>query len=328
MNRRNAVYFAFALLPATVPLIATGQQGRRRTIGYLVQSPLTEPPSGERLAFLDELTKLGQVLGKNVLIEYRSAENTPDFLPDLAQELVKLDVDVMVVTGGAAAAAAKSATSRIPIVLTQHSDPVGQGLVQSLSRPGGNITGMSSVSPDLAGKRLQLLREIIPGARKVAVLYGGYAVTLPREIEISKHRALSLNLSIQAHPVESADSVVRWFDKMGRNRPDVVMVLPDVKTVSYRDVLVEQASRHHLPLVAGWPDLTRAGALYSYSADFIDMFRRSAHFVDKILRGAKPSDLPIEQPTRFSLLLNMKAARDLRLTIPQSIALRADEVIQ
>ena len=159
MNRRNAALVPFALLPSTFPFPAKGQQGRRYKIGYLVQSPLIEPPGVERAAFLEELKKLGYEVGKNLLIEYRSAKNTPDFLPDLAEELVKLGVDVIVVTGGAAVAAAKAATHRIPIVLTQHSDPVGQGLAKSLSHPGGNVTGMSSVSSDLAGKRLQLPQE-------------------------------------------------------------------------------------------------------------------------------------------------------------------------
>lgn len=333
MRRRDAALglpslLGLSLLAGGFPIPSTAQQRRTYRIGYLLQSPLTEPPSAERAAFLEELGKLGYVVGKNLRIEYRSAENTPEFLPDLAQELIKLDVDLMLVTGGAAAAAARAATSRLPIVLTQHADPVGEGLIKSLAKPGGNITGVSSVGRDLAGKRLQLLREVLPHAKKVSLPYAGYAGAMPRAAKASVESAATLKLALEPHSIESADALVQWFERIGRNRTDAVLVLADAKTVSYRDILVEQAARHRLPLFGDWPDLVRAGGLVSYSADFSALFRRAAHFVDKILRGAKPADLPVEQPTRFNMALNLRTARQLGLTIPQGILLHADEVIE
>ncbi len=325
MKRRNAV---LALLQATLPLAALGQQRRPYRIGYLVQSPLTEPPSAERAAFLDELGKLGYLLGKNLLIEYRSAENTLEFLPDLAQELVKLGVDLIFAAGGVAATAAQAVTSRIPVVFAHHPDPVGSGLVKSLAKPGGNITGISSLSTELAGKRLQLLREILPSAKYVVMLSGSDGRTMADEVDVSRRSAKALGLALEPFAIENAEALVQRFEQMGRRRPDAVMVRADPKMLAYRDILVEQAGRLRLPLFAGFAELVRAGALVSYSADFSALFRRSAHLVDKVLRGAKPSDLPVEQPTHFTMLLNMKVAKSLGLKIPQGILLRANEVIE
>jgi putative ABC transport system substrate-binding protein len=318
---------AAALLAAAFPLRAQRPRKPRR-IGYLVHSPLIDPPSSERAAFLDELRKLGYTVGTDLLIEYRSAQNEPDFLPDLAKELVALDVD-LIVAGDLAANAAKDATTRIPIVITHHPDPVGSGLVRSLAKPGGNVTGNSFVSADLAGKRLQLLREALPSARKVALLHSvAHAGNLAAEVQASAAGAAALGLQLDPYAVESADALVRRFAQLGRDRPDAVLVLGDLKMVAYRDLLIENAARYRLPMVAGWPDIVRAGALLSYSPDFDALFRRSAHHVDRILKGARPGDMPVEQPTRFRLVVNLKSARALGVALPASVLVRADEVIR
>lgn len=328
MSRRGLLRAGAAvLLAAAFPLRAQRPRKLYR-IGYLVHSPLIDPPSSERAAFLDELRTLGYTVGTNLLIEYRSAENEPDFLPDLAKELVALDVD-LIVAGDSAADAAKTATTRIPIVFTHHPDPLGSGLVQSLAKPGGNVTGNSFVSPDLAGKRLQLLREVLPSARKVALLHSAaHASTLSAEVQASTAGAAALGLRVDAYAVESAEMLARRFAQFGRDRPDAVLVLGDLKMVAYRDLLIENAAHHRLPIVAGWADIVRAGALLSYSPDFNALFRRAAHQVDNILKGSRPGDLPVEQPTHFQLVVNLKTARALGIALPPSVLMRADEAIQ
>lgn len=327
MRRREALR-ALLMLGLVAP-VRSQAEAKIRRIGYLVQSPLIEPPSAERAAFLDELRKLGWVLGRNLKIEYRSAENEPDFLNDLAKELAMINVDVIVAAGGVGAGAARAASSKIPIVFTQHPDPVGAGLVRSLARPGGNATGLSFVSPELAGKRLQLLREALPRARQVAMIWATYVDKIAAaEVKATVEIARGMGLEIETQSIESAEALARWFQRSEQSRLDAVIVLADLKMVSYRDVLIEHSRRLRVPLIAGWSDIVRAGALLSYSAKFSDLFRRSAHYVDKILKGAHPGDLPVEQPREFELVVNLKTARSLGIAIPQSILLRADDVIQ
>jgi len=303
-------------------------QPRPKRIGYLVHSPLTDPPSRERAAFLDELGKLGYVVGQNLLIEYRSAENQPEFFSQLVAELLKLDVDLILAAGDIATLAAKAATTRVPIVFAQAPDPVGNGLVRSLARPGENVTGLSFVAPDLAGKRLQLLREALPSAKRVAMVWGGYTKGMANEVKTSTDAATRLGLAIESYPLDDADKVPRQFERIGKSRPDVLLVLADLRMVAYRDIVLDWVNRNRVPTVAGWPDFVRAGGLLSYSPSYEALFRRSAHYVDKILKGAKPGDLPVEQPTKFELVINLKTAKALGLTIPQSLLLRADDVIQ
>jgi len=326
VNRRSALQFAGATLVA--PRLALAQT-RTARIGYLVQSPLLDPPSAERAAFINELDKLGWTVGRNLLIEYRSAENEPAFLEDQAKDLAGMNLDVIVAAGGTGAGAAKMATSRIPIVFTQHPDPVGAGLVRSLAQPGGNVTGVSYVSPELAGKRLELLHEILPSARRIALIWASYFDKLGAlEVKLTASFAKRMGMNLQTQSIGSAEALVAWFEQVGRRKPDALVVLADLKMVSYRDILVEHGRRLKLPIFAGWPDVVRAGALLSYSASFAELFRRSAHYVDKILRGAKPGDLPVEQPTGFHLAVNLGTARALGLKVPHSILLRADEVIE
>lgn len=305
---------------------AFGDASRPARIGYLVQSPLIDPPSRERAAFLDELRKLGYRIGENLLIEYRSAENAPEFLPDLARELASMKVDVIVATGGPPATAAKAATRDIPIVFTQFPDPVGSGLVDSLREPGANVTGISFVAPDLAGKRLQLLRELLPGAKKVAMLWG-----MPdAEAELATTRVLGrdFDLAIESHRLAEATGLIERLDRIGKGRPDALLIVGDLKMVSYRDLVIDMARRYRLPTVAGWGDFVRAGGLISYAPNFPALFRRSAHLVDRILRGARPRDIPVEQPNEFELVVNLRTADALGIAVPPSIVVRADTLIR
>jgi len=313
------------LIGAARPRRAAAQPARAR-IGYLVQSPLIDPPSEERAAFLDEMSRLGYVAGRNLEIVYRSAENEPEFFPDLVRDLVDAKVDIIVAAGAGGASAALLAGVSIPIVFTQHPDPIGAGLVRSLAHPGGNITGVSFVAPDLAGKRLGLLREMLPGAKRVTMIWA--SPDLATEVSASVKAAQRAGIALDRQRLARADGLAAQLERIGQSRPDALLVLADLKMVSYRDLVLEMANRHRLPTMAGWYDLVRAGGLISYSPNFADLFRRAAHQVDKILRGAKPADLPVEQPTQFHLAVNLRTASALGLSIPRSILLRADEVIQ
>jgi putative ABC transport system substrate-binding protein len=326
VNRRSVLQLAGATLVAPWRALA---QTRIARIGYLVQSPLVDPPSAERAAFIAELDKLGWTVGRNLEIEYRSAENEPAFLEDQAKDLAQMNLDVIVAASGVGAGAAKMATSQIPIVFTQHPDPVGAGLVRSLAHPGSNVTGVSYVSPELAGKRLELLREVLPSAHRIAMIWASYIDALSaREVRLTASFAKQMGMGLETRSIGSAESLVAWFEQVGRSKPEALIVLADLKMVSYRDILVEHGRRLKLPIFAGWPDVVRAGALLSYSPSFVELFRRSAHYVNKILRGAKPGDLPVEQPTGFHLAVNLSTARALGLKVPQSVLLRADEVIE
>lgn len=327
---RRALLKAASALPAVAGSAfsrrALGAAPGPARIGYLVQSPLIDPPSGERAAFLDELRKLGYAVGKNLLIEYRSAENEPEFLPTLARELTKLNVDVILATGGAPASAAKAATREIPIVFAQFPDPVGAGLVDSLREPGANVTGISFVAPELAGKRLQLLREMLPGAKQVAMLWG----SPDTEIELGATQAMApgFGLAIEPHRLADSEGLIQKLERIGARRPDALLVAGDLKMVAYRDLILDMARQHRLPTMAGWGDFVRAGGLISYSPDFQALFRRSAHMVDRILKGAKPSTLPVELPQAFELVVNLRTATSLGIAIPQSILARANHAIR
>ena len=309
----------------SVPALA---QSRPIRIGYLVHSPLVEPPSRERVAFLDELRKLGYLVGRNLLIEYRSAENQAESFPQRVDELLKLDVDLILATGDAATLAAKAATNRIPIVFAQSPDPAGNGLVRSLARPGANVTGLYAMAPDLAGKRMQLLREALPSARRVAMIWGAESKLVMNDVKASTQAAARLGMRIEPYAIGDADQVNRQFERIAKTRPDVLFVLADTRMTAYRDIVLDWVRHNQVPSVAGWPDFVRAGGLLSYSPSYDALFRRSAHYVDKILTGARPADLPVEQPTAFELAINLKTAKALGLTIPPSLLLRADEVIQ
>jgi len=277
------------------------------------------------------LRELGWIEGQNIAAEYRWGASREDQLPALAAELVRLKVDIIVTSSTPAAQAAKQATTTIPIVITFVADPVGSGLVASLARPGGNITGGSTLAAGLVAKRLELLKAVLPGVKRVAVLwqpgvFGENAMRSMREETEVAARALG----VQAQFIEARrpDDLDRAFATMRDARVGALLVFPSPMFFEAGGRIAEHAAKSRLPAVYPWREGPEAGGLMSYATNFPDMYRRAAIYVDKILKGAKPADLPIEQPTRFELVLNLKTAKALGLTIPQSVLQRADEVLR
>jgi putative tryptophan/tyrosine transport system substrate-binding protein len=311
------------------PRIADAQQpGKVYRLGYLsagsgtLSSPYTT-------AFRQGLRELGWIEGQNIVIEYRSAEGRFDRLPDLAAELVRLKVDVIVATPTPAALAANSATRTIPIVGVSLADPVGLGLIPSLAHPGGNVTGVSySVGADIFGKDLELLREVVPKVRSVAVLSNPDGPSQPLIMNNIKSAARSLGLQLLPVGARGPAEFDGAFATMARERAGALFVVTDPAYIAYRARLVDLAAKNRLPSMFTQRADAEAGGLMSYGPSFAAMYRRAAYYVDKILRGAKPGDLPVEQPTTFELVINLKMAKALGLTIPPSLLQRADEVIQ
>ncbi len=328
--RRAAVIASLALGLIAVPLAVEAQQpGKALRIGLLGTVPPTDPAASVLWEpLLQGLRDLGYVEGKNIVIERRYSEGRNERLPDLAAELVRLKVDVIVAASSPPPHAAKRATSTIPIVITNHGDPVGTGLVASLARPGGNVTGLSIVTPELFGKQLQLLKEAVPRISRVAVLSN---LTNPihapylTEAEIAA-RALEVRLHILE--ARAPSDFAGAFSAMRTERDGGLIVLGDPMFFGQRARIAELAASHRLPAVASFREFVDAGGLTAYGANLRENFRRAATYVDRILKGAKPGDLPIEQPTKFEFVINLKTARALGLTIPQSVLLRADEVVQ
>ena len=329
MNRRAFLIGTGAVL-LTAPLVTEAQQaGKIARIGYLALNRAAGPHRLE--AFLQGLRDLGYVEGRNVMIEYRDAEGKTERLPALAAELVALKVDVIVAGGGAQAAlAAKQATRTLPIVFASTADPVGSGLVTSLARPGGNVTGLSLIFPELVGKCLEQLKQAVPGVSRVALLWqpGAYGERTEKDMlkraEVAG-RALGVRLQVvEARGPADFDGA---FSEMTGGRAGALTVLGSVTFANERRRLVDLAAKNRLPAVYMERDYVDVGGLMSYGPNVADSFRRAATYVDKILKGAKPGDLPIEQPTKFELVINLKTAKALGLTIPQSLLARADEVI-
>ena len=313
------------------PLAVEAQQASNvARIGYLSTNHGANPHLRE--AFLQGLRDLGYVEGGNVVIEYRDAEGKPERLPALAAELVGLKVDAIFVGGGTLAAlAAMQATRTVPIVFAGVADPVGSGLGTSLARPGGNVTGLSMLAPELVGKCLELLTQAVPGVSRVAVLWRPGALgertdkDMLKEAEVAA-RALGVRLQfVEARGPADFD---RAFSDMTKARAGALTVLTSNMFFIERRRLVDLAAKHRLPAVYQWREGVDAGGLMAYGPNVTDLFRRAAPYVDKILKGAKPGDLPVEQPTKFELVINLKTAKALGLTIPQSLLIRADEVIQ
>jgi putative tryptophan/tyrosine transport system substrate-binding protein len=322
------VTLALGLLVA--PLAAEAQQaGKVPRIGILV--PGIEAPSfiiPYRLEpFRRGLREGGYVEGQTIIVEYRFAGGKLEHLAELAAELVKLQVDVIVTAATPAAKAAKTATSTIPIVMVDPGDPVGAGLVQSLARPGGNATALSSVTPDLAAKRLQLLKEIAPGAVRVAVVWN--SAIPPAEVALSELQDAARMLHIHIEPVEvqGAEGLAASLAAL-KDRAMPFLVFPDPLTFNNRELIVEFAAKNRVPAVFGAKEFVDAGGLASYGPSYPDMFQRAGTQVGRILKGAKPADLPVEQPMKFELVVNLKTAQALGLTIPPTLLFQADEVIR
>jgi putative ABC transport system substrate-binding protein len=324
MDRRAFLAGAAALLAA--PLAAKAQQaGRVYRVGYLSTGAL--PPE----AFLQGLRDLGYVEGRNVVIDYRSAEGKPERLPALAAELVALKVDVIVAPNTPAALAAKQATRTLPIVFIGVGEPVTSGIVTSLARPGGNVTGLSIVSPELVGKWMELLKQAVPGVSRVAALWQPGAMDERTEKDMFKGAEVAARaLGVRLHFVEARgpEDFDRAFSDMTRARAGALTVRPAPMFVSERRRLVDLAAKNRLPTVYPWREFVEAGGLMAYGPNLADLFRRGATYVDKILKGTKPGDLPVEQPPKFDLVINLKTAKALGLQIPQSLLQRADQVIE
>jgi putative ABC transport system substrate-binding protein len=312
------------------PRVSEAQQATKvPRIGYLGPTLAANPHMIE--AFLQGLRDLGYVEGRNVVIEYRSAEGKLERYPALVAELVALKVDVIFVPGTPAAVAAKQATKTIPIVFTAVADPVADGLVTSLARPGGNVTGLSGFSPELVGKRLELLKQAVPGVSRVAVLWQPGSVPELTEKHMLKEAdvaARALGVRPQFVEARGPADFDRAFSDMTRARAGALTVLGTPMFFTERRRLVDLAAKNRLPAVYGTRDYVDVGGLMTYGPNTADLVRRAASYVDKILKGAKPADLPVEQPTKFELLINLKAAKALGLTIPQSLLGRADQIIQ
>jgi putative ABC transport system substrate-binding protein len=329
MDRRTCLStFGRSLIAA--PLAAGAEQpGKVFRIGILSNVPLSDP-QGARVwgAFIEGLRDLGYVEGRNITIEHRSSEGKYERLPELAAELVRLRVDVIVVPATRNVVVARQATRTIPIVMAGTADAVGFGLVASLARPGGNVTGISTLGPEIVGKQLALLKEIGPGMSRVAILGNpandGYA----RVLEELKLAAKSLGMSLPILNARRPDDFEPAFTAATREHAGALFVFTDGMFLLHRTQIVELAAKHRLPAMYGTSEFVDPGGLMAYGPSMSDGFRRAATYVDKILKGAKPGDLPIEQPTKFELAINLKTAKTLGLAIPSSLLLRADHVIE
>jgi putative ABC transport system substrate-binding protein len=331
MNTRRKLIVALVLGPPLVaPLAAFAQASTTRVarVGFL--SPQAQGSISETRpqAFREGMRALGYVEGKNLQIDVRWAGGDLDRLPALATELAQLKVDVIVASTSPVTLAAHRVAPSLPIV-TVASDPVGDGLVASLARPGGNITGVSQMAPELGEKRLQLLHDMFPQAsHAVAVLWNPAYIGMRARFEQAKVAAPTVGLTVESVELEDAGELSRAFDAIVRDHPDALLLLFDPLTFSLRARIVEFAAQQRMPAIYESSDFVDAGGLLSYGPDYLDLYRRAATFVDKILKGAKPADLPIEQPTKFDLVLNLKAAKALGITFPAAILLRADRVIE
>jgi putative ABC transport system substrate-binding protein len=326
MTRRTIGFFvtlAFGLLVA--PLAAEAQlAGKVARIGWLASGFPPSEADRQRSPFFQGLRALGWVEGQNITIEPRYAEEQSNRLPELAGELVQLQVDVIVAGDSAAIPAAKQATSTIPIVMTVSGDPVRDGHVASLARPGGNITGLSNLTPQLAGKRLEFITEVVPELSRLAVLGPPGAPDWPELAAATQAVGVQL-LALKVHRPEEFGGA---FEAAARERAEALTVLPSPLTNRYRRRLVDLAAQHRLPAMYPLKEYVQGGGLMAYGPSIPDLYRRAATYVDKILKGAKPADLPVEQPMAFELVINLKTAEALGLTIPPTLLFQATEVIR
>jgi putative tryptophan/tyrosine transport system substrate-binding protein len=323
MNRRAFVTGLAAVLAA--PLAVEAQQLRRvYRVGVLFPTPISRIPAAG--VFTQGLRDLGYIEGQNLVLEYRTIEaDRLDLLPALAAELVAINVDIIFAVAGAAHAA-KNATQIIPIVFAGVGDPIGTGLVASLAHPGGNVTGLTNTAPDLSGKRLQLLKELVPSVSRVGLLWNSANPIVRQQLPETEAAARVLKTQLQMVAVRSLDEFESALSVMAEQRVGALVVIADVLTIAHRERIASLGNR--LPAISEFRDFAVSGGLAAYGPDAIDTARRAAGYVDKILKGAKPADLPVEQPTKFELVINMKTAKALGLTIAPSLLLRADQVIE
>jgi putative ABC transport system substrate-binding protein len=325
-NLKLAVYLAFALIFAFAGAVAWAQQPKKiPRIGYLGGPS----PNTRSEAFLQGLRELGYGEGKNIAIEWRHHDGKVDRLPALAAELVRLKVDIIITVGAPAARAAKEATVTIPIVMMQVGDAVGSGFVASLARPGGNITGLSTLAPELSGKRLELLKEIVPKLSRVAVFGTSTSPDTAQSVREVELAAKALKLQLQYLDVLDFKDIATAFRAASKGRAEAVLYLVAGGVVSGRQTEVtELAVKSRLPVIYSGRGIVEAGGLMAYGVNQYDLDRRAATYVDKILKGAKPAELPVEQPKKFDFIINFKAAKQIGLTIPPNVLVRADRVLK
>jgi len=328
MGKKIVLFVLASSILLSLHLAQAQQPTKIPRIGYLI-GPSLSTNQVRIEAFRQGLRELGYVEGKNIVIEYRSAEGKLDRLPARAAELVRLKVEVIVTNGPPATRVSKEATATIPIVMANDSDPVGNGFVASLARPGGNITGLATLAPELSGKRLELLKEIVPKLSRVAVFgtstQPGNAQSL-KEVELV---AKAFGVKLQYLDVLSPKDIGTAFRDAAKGRADAVLMLVTGRVANtQRRQIAELAVKNRLPAIYGGPASVEAGGLMSYGVNLPDLDRRAATYVDKILKGRKPADLPVEQPTKFEFIVNLKAAKQIGLTIPPNVLVRADKVIR
>ena len=328
MKKKITVLTLCAMLFALCSPAHAQQQAKTFKIGWL-ESGTTDRGSRLGEIFLHRLAELGFVEGKNIALEYRSADNKLDHLPALADDLVRLNVDVLLTTATPALIAAKNATKTIPIVFMQLAvDPVTAGFVDSLARPGGNITGLTNIAAELSGKRLEILKETIPKLSRVALMWEPKNAGSAQTWKDSQLPAKELGLQLYSMEVSSADQFEGAFKEAIKARSAALSVTPMVLESNHRKEIAELATSSRLPAVYYRDSFVESGGLMSYGADLADHFRRAADFIEKILKGSKPADLPVEQPKKFEFIVNLKAAKQIGLTIPPNVLARADKVIR
>ena len=330
MNKRISRR-AFCSILLALPFSARAQQpGKIFRIGYLDSSTA----SGSAVlveAFRQELTKLGWIEGKNFTIEYRFAEQQPERLPELAADLVRLKVELIVVPSTIPVLAAKNATTTIPIVMTSAGDPVAAGLVTSLARPGGNVTGFSTLGPELNTKRLELLKDAVPKLARVGLLQPPGTGNTITDLQLKELRAAGLALKLKLEEIKTqpdAKGLESAFQTAKQKRVGAIMTIPSRPFLAERKRIVELAAKHRFPAIYFQKEFVDEGGLMSYGVDYDDLYRKAAHYVDKILKGAKPADLPVQQATKFEFIISLKAAKHIRLTIPPDVLARANQVIK
>jgi len=330
MNNRRKLLLALGAGALAAPFASLAQQPNKVwRVGFLaLRSPTAWNPNASYDAFMQGMRELGYVEGKNLIIEWRLADGKVERLPALAAELVQLKVDVLVAAGVQPTSAAQKATTTIPIVMANSIDPVGSGFVASLARPGGNITGLSNLIGDLSAKHFEMLRSIVPKVSRMAILVNptnsGHA-TILKTVQTAAQKSSVKILSVQARIPQEIESA---FSTMTKHNAQGVIVANDLFLNQQRRQIAELAAKNRLPSVAAVREYADDGGLMSYGPKFVENYRRAATYVDKIIKGAKPSDLPVEQPTKFELVINRKTAKTLGLTIPQSLLISADKVIE
>jgi ABC-type uncharacterized transport system substrate-binding protein len=332
INRRHTLVILLALSSAAAPWRSLAQQQSK--VWRIGAISLASGPSEITAAFIQKLRELGYVDGKNVVFEWRYAAGDVARLPQIASDLVRLKVDVIIVTTNQIAEVTTRATRTIPLVIPAAADPVGSGLAQSLARPGGNVTGLSVMTPELAGKKLQFLREIIPDVRRVAVLAlahaaePGFATGARLLIEQLRQPAKQLGITILPQAAGVAADIPKAFAAMHRDGAKALIVQSFALSFEHRKLLAELAAQQHLPAIYDFKYAVEAGGLISYGPDILQMYLRSAELVDKIFKGANPAETPFEQPSKYELVINLRTAKALGIKIPQSILLRANQVIE